>query len=68
MKKNELELSDYLVEADQSVKNFLASLLEKFSDQIKREDDPFIQFEYFSAVIAVRLLSFEGNNIVQNEK
>jgi hypothetical protein len=56
MKNN--NLSDYLTEADQSVKDFIASLLETFSDQLKQEDDPRVYFEYFGAVMEVRLISF----------
>lgn len=57
---NKKNLSLYLDEADQSVKNFIASLLETFSAQIKQEDDPRVQLEYFGALMEVRLLSFEG--------
>ncbi|MEI8633019.1 hypothetical protein P4S72_15465 [Vibrio sp. PP-XX7] len=62
------ELPHYLDEADQSVKNFIASLLEIFSSQLKQEDDPLIAFEYFGAVIEVRLLSFDGVYDVREEK
>lgn len=53
-------LSHYLDDADQSVKNFIASLLDAFSNQIKKEDAPLVQLEYFGARMEVRLLAFEG--------
>lgn len=53
-------LSHYLDEVDQSVKNFIASLLETFSSQLKEKDTPLVKLEYFSAVMEVRLLSFDG--------
>lgn len=54
------DLSHYLGEADQSVKNFIAFLLEMFSEQIKNNDDPRVQLEYFGALMEIKLLSFAG--------
>ncbi|MDW6004800.1 hypothetical protein [Vibrio mangrovi] len=53
-------LSHSLTEADQSVKDFIASLYETFSFQLKQKDEPLVQLEYFGAVMEVRLLSFDG--------
>ncbi|ASA57633.1 hypothetical protein [Vibrio gazogenes] len=52
--------SHTLVDADQSVRDFIASLYETFSAQLKQQDDPRVKIEYFGAVIEVRLLSFDG--------
>jgi hypothetical protein len=56
MKKD--DLTDYLAEVDQSVKNFIATILEEFDFQIKQNSDPLVQMEYFGATMEIRLLSF----------
>ncbi|SIO96084.1 hypothetical protein [Vibrio spartinae] len=53
-------LSSSLAEADQSVKDFMASLYETFSSQIKQENEPSVRLEFFGGVLEVRLLSFDG--------
>ena len=58
MKNN--NLSGSLADADQSVKDFFASLYEMFSSQLKQDDEPLVELEYFGAVMEVRLLSFGG--------
>lgn len=60
MSINSLDLSDYLTNADQSVKEFIALTLEKINNQIKQHHDASIQIEYFSMLIEIRLLSFKG--------
>ncbi|KUI96988.1 hypothetical protein [Vibrio sp. MEBiC08052] len=49
-----------LIDSDQSVKNFMASLYETFSAQLKQQDDPRVKIEYFGGVIEVQLVSFDG--------
>lgn len=54
------DLLHYLNGADQSVKNFMAFVLEMFSEQIKNSNDPGVTLEYFGAQMEIKLLSFEG--------
>jgi D-Tyr-tRNAtyr deacylase len=61
-------LSSSLAEADQSVKDFIASLYETFSAQLKQQNEPLIKIEYFGAVMEVKLLSFDGVYGVQEGK
>ncbi|SJN53643.1 hypothetical protein VR7878_00422 [Vibrio ruber DSM 16370] len=57
---NHDHLNTNLIDSDQSVKNFMASLYETFSVQLKQQDEPRVKIEYFGAVIEVQLVSFDG--------
>ncbi len=52
--------SHSLLDADQPVREFIASLYETFSAQLKQQDDPRVKIEYFGGVIEVQLVSFDG--------
>jgi hypothetical protein len=55
-----------LAQADQSVKNFMADLLEGLNSQLKQHDEPCIYMEYFGAVMEIRLVAFGEQEIVSN--
>ncbi|RQW62595.1 hypothetical protein [Vibrio viridaestus] len=46
--------------AEQSVRDLIADLLETFSEQIQQGDAPKIHIEYFGATFEVNLLEFKG--------
>lgn len=54
------KLSSTLVDSEQPVREFIASLYEIFSTQLKQQDDPRVKIEYFGAVIEVQLVYFDG--------
>ncbi|CAG9000454.1 MAG: hypothetical protein CENE_02449 [Candidatus Celerinatantimonas neptuna] len=55
---NNNDLSTYLAEADQSVRDFLTVLFEKLNMQRKLHHDPIVRLEYFSLIMEIRLLSY----------
>ncbi|KYN23830.1 hypothetical protein AUQ44_18355 [Vibrio cidicii] len=57
--KNE-ELEQYLSQADQSVKDFMAEVLETLGKKISEEEEPLISLQYFGAKLEIKLLSFDG--------
>ncbi|MEI8632878.1 hypothetical protein P4S72_14625 [Vibrio sp. PP-XX7] len=61
-------LSMNLALADQSLKNFMADLLEVLSNKIKIEDEPCVRLEYFGAVMEIRLVSFGNLTISRSTK
>ncbi|WP_261887457.1 hypothetical protein [Vibrio aerogenes] len=52
-----------LSQADQSVKNFIADLLEELNTLSKSKTEPCIHMEYFGAVMEIRLLAFGEQKI-----
>jgi hypothetical protein len=57
--KNE-DLEQYLSQADQSVKDFMAEVLETLGKKISEEEEPLISLQYFGAKLEIKLLSFDG--------
>ncbi|MCU8567485.1 hypothetical protein M2G47_02125 [Vibrio vulnificus] len=57
--KNE-ELEQYLSQAEQPVKDFMAEVLETLGKKITKEEEPLINLQYFGANIEIKLTSFEG--------
>ena len=58
MKDHDLE--QYLSTADQSVKDFMAEILETLGKQISDNQDPTLVLSYFGAQFEIKLVSFEG--------
>ncbi|EJL6398622.1 hypothetical protein NMR73_001572, partial [Vibrio navarrensis] len=54
--KNE-DLEQYLSQADQSVKDFMAEVLETLGKKISEEEEPLISLQYFGAKLEIKLLS-----------
>ena len=63
-KMNNHRLEQYLAEADQSVKDFMAEVLETLGKQMLDGQEPRIMLHYFGAQFEVRLVSFDGDNHV----
>ncbi|MEH0715878.1 hypothetical protein H4F42_26195 [Vibrio owensii] len=59
MKNHPLE--QYLAEADQPVKDFMAEVFESLGRQILDMQEPLITLYYFGALLEVRLVSFDGD-------
>lgn len=53
-------LEQYLSEADQVVKDFMAELLETLGKQINEHKEPVIDLQYFGADLEIKLRGFEG--------
>lgn len=58
MKNHTLE--QYLADADQPVKNFMAELLEALGKKVSDEQDPRLTFSYFGAHLEIKLVSFDS--------
>lgn len=54
------KLEEYLLEAEQPVKNFMAELIEALGHQVTKEEEPKINLQYFGADIEIKLLAFDG--------